>query len=563
MHVDENRHSRNIIAFGYSPELTEEYSKKIAELGNGNPEDGSRIRQTLREELFNKTQELGRERQAKLQQARVALVGTDILAQMVATCLVGIGVGNIYLIDNSQRTTHSKDFLFHPQLTCTEKVKHMEVALKELNPRANIYSTYAYFDEGHIFQHNPQLIIDATNDPVKKKKVVEYVKNYSIPVISLSSTPNLAMVCSYWPANGRIRIHDESPDLEALLHNESKMERQGVAASGIAAGIGTDEFRKFVFKYGNSDENLASNTRFIYNQLSTTKKGLTSDLKPGIGLYRNKRALIAGAGALGNFVALELALLGFGAVDIVDKDTIEMSNYVRQPLLRSRARLLDNRFDGIGVPHEGKRKVEEVAKRLSEIDSTIAVSPLFAKFGELDDKLLLYELRKINTEKYGRTESIAHYREQFELDARDKRNKVELITINRLSQANYDVIFGCFDNKYARLWLNNFAVHHKVPYIDGGTGPRGGRVSVYIPGNTRCVDCQLKLKYASPGIHSCSDHPDGSTVVPNIIIASEMVASAQLIFASQPVNGIFYYSSSEKDRIYVKPFRESQNEHRC
>ena len=47
-------------------------------------------------------------------------------------------------------------------------------------------------------------------------------------------------------------------------------------------------------------------------------------------------ALVVGAGGIGNFVALNLALLGVGNIDIVDGDKIEDTNLNRQLLLYGR-----------------------------------------------------------------------------------------------------------------------------------------------------------------------------------------------------------------------------------
>src|SRR5205823_4217642 len=51
---------------------------------------------------------------------------------------------------------------------------------------------------------------------------------------------------------------------------------------------------------------------------------------------RNAKVLVVGAGAIGNEVLKNLALLGVGNIYIFDRDTIEMSNLSRSVLFRAR-----------------------------------------------------------------------------------------------------------------------------------------------------------------------------------------------------------------------------------
>src|SRR5437764_7963688 len=74
------------------------------------------------------------------------------------------------------------------------------------------------------------------------------------------------------------------------------------------------------------------------------------------------RVLVVGAGALGNEVIKNLALLGVGTTHVIDLDDVEPSNLSRSVLFRA--------ADG------GRAKAEVAAERAREINPAAAVVPL-------------------------------------------------------------------------------------------------------------------------------------------------------------------------------------------
>lgn len=150
-----------------------------------------------------------------------------------------------------------------------------------------------------------------------------------------------------------------------------------------------------------------------------------------IDLLSSARVLVVGAGALGNEVLKNLALLGVGEIVIVDFDRIEPSNLSRSVLFRE--------------SDTGQLKAEVAASRVEELNSRI-------------------KTRSING---------------------DILCDVGLGLIREM-----DLIFGCLDNRLARLWLNRWAFRAGKNWIGGGILNLSGQVTVFGPGEA-CYECGL------------------------------------------------------------------------
>ena len=92
------------------------------------------------------------------------------------------------------------------------------------------------------------------------------------------------------------------------------------------------------------------------DQYSRTRLLLGAD---GLDRLRNARVAIFGLGGVGGYVAEALARSGIGQLDLVDDDTINLTNLNRQVLAL---------HSTIGIP-----KVEAAKKRILDIDPTIQV----------------------------------------------------------------------------------------------------------------------------------------------------------------------------------------------
>ncbi len=162
---------------------------------------------------------------------------------------------------------------------------------------------------------------------------------------------------------------------------------------------------------------------------------------------RNAKVLVIGAGALGNEVIKNLALMGIGHIFIVDFDKIEAANLSRSVLFRE----ADN----------NRSKAEIAAARAKSINPDIHVQYLN---GDVTTALGLGIFRRM------------------------------------------DAIIGCLDNREARLAVNRFCYWMNKPWVDGAIQELLGLMRVFVPGQGACYECtlteqairDLSLRYSCP-----------------------------------------------------------------
>ena len=148
---------------------------------------------------------------------------------------------------------------------------------------------------------------------------------------------------------------------------------------------------------------------------------------------RNARVLVVGAGALGNEVLKNLALIGIGQIFILDSDIIEPSNLSRTVLFRKE--------------DQGQSKAETAAKRTHQLC--------------VDDKSIIHG---INADV----------------------NKIGDGLFRRMN-----VVIGCLDNVEARLAISRGCWLAGMPWVDGGIAGFRGNVTVYHPTYSGCYKCRI------------------------------------------------------------------------
>lgn len=199
---------------------------------------------------------------------------------------------------------------------------------------------------------------------------------------------------------------------------------------------------------------------------------------------REARVMVVGAGAIGNEVLKNLALVGVGHILLIDSDRIEMANLSRSVLYRS---------DDLGRP-----KVDVARERLSELNPGVQVATVF---GDVSTDLGLGAFRRV------------------------------------------DLVLGCLDNRAARLTVNRACLRTETPWIDGALEILMGLVRTYVPPIGACYECTL-TELDKAEIYqrfSCSlGAPATGDIarVPTVATSSSLIAAIQVQEALKWIHGI-------------------------
>jgi molybdopterin/thiamine biosynthesis adenylyltransferase len=144
------------------------------------------------------------------------------------------------------------------------------------------------------------------------------------------------------------------------------------------------------------------------------------------------KILVIGAGALGNEILKNLALMGIGNVFIADLDSIEISNLSRSILFRER--------------DQGRPKAQVAAQAITDIYPEIKTHWFHGD--------VIYDLG-----------------------------------LGIFQWA--DLVIGGLDNREARLWINRYCWKTNTPLIDGATEILQGVVRVFVPPDGPCYECTM------------------------------------------------------------------------
>lgn len=188
---------------------------------------------------------------------------------------------------------------------------------------------------------------------------------------------------------------------------------------------------------------------------------------------KNARACVVGAGGLGNPVASRLAAMGVGALRIVDRDVVELSNLHRQTI-----------FDEDDV---GAVKVEAAARKL----------------------------RKMNP---------------------DCRIEALAVSVNDHVAAEVaegcDVVVDALDSVNARYALNRACVGLGIPFVTGAAVGVSGQAFTVVPNESACYHCMFPA-LDEDSMPTCSIegvHPSILSIVGGV----EVAEAAKVIMGRKP-----------------------------
>ncbi|MEK6974613.1 MAG: ThiF family adenylyltransferase [Nanoarchaeota archaeon] len=425
---------------------------------------------------YNRQELISGWNQDKLNASRAVVIGSGNLANYTLVSLAALGIGNIEVYDNSKVNSDGEFLLFQAR-EGEPKAKALETILKQINPVSRIMGISTPMSAPLLAMiGKPEIIVDTTNYSKSKSDILKYAKSRGVRVISASADRDRAEMYFICP--------DTKQENISLDSYEGK--GQGVVTSGIMGGIITEELRKAIMPFSTSEQPVK---KIAYSLISPRRFSSEDGKLERIGL-RDKKVLVVGAGALGNFAVLAAALEGIGNIDVLDFDDVESTNLNRQILF----------YDAVG-----KMKATALAERVKEIVPRVSIRGLVEKLDE-------------NT---------------------------------RYFQENHpDAILDCVDSFAVRAIINYFAVRNGIPLISGGTDPRSGQVVVYQPGQSACLDCRLGVETAlaeQRKASSCRYAPDPSVVMTNQIVGNMMIGEAIKVLDEgygEPVRKILKYDST-------------------
>jgi adenylyltransferase/sulfurtransferase len=202
-------------------------------------------------------------------------------------------------------------------------------------------------------------------------------------------------------------------------------------------------------------------------------------------LLASARVAIVGCGALGTVAAEILARAGVGALTLVDRDVVELSNLQRQSLFTQ------------ADADAAREKAVAAAEALRAIDASVRVRPV--------------------------VRDLTH------------RNAERLLE-------GHDLLVDATDNFAARLLMNDVAWKLGVPWIYGAAVGAEGAFGVFVPEGARgkatpCLRCFLELLPPAGSTPTC----DTSGVigpVTHLVASLEAAEALKLLTGHEPARGI-------------------------
>ncbi|WP_455369220.1 ThiF family adenylyltransferase [[Eubacterium] cellulosolvens] len=198
--------------------------------------------------------------------------------------------------------------------------------------------------------------------------------------------------------------------------------------------------------------------------------------------------LIAGAGAIGNEIAKNLAMLGIRKLTIVDYDKVEVSNLSRMIF-----------FDKSDA---GRPKSKILAKKLHNKYPHLEITAIQGKLENLPLKVYL----------------------------------------------DSNIIVSGLDNFASRFFLTSMSRRYLIPLVDGGITGYQCRVQSYVPPNDPCPICPITREHYGNlvGLRNPCDAPIEEAKTPSLPTTISLVSSIQTQEVAKILLGYDDYLHTEK-----------------
>jgi len=221
--------------------------------------------------------------------------------------------------------------------------------------------------------------------------------------------------------------------------------------------------------------------------LASLRASLGPDLVQRI---QKSKILLVGAGGIGCELLKNLALTGFGNIEVIDLDTIDVSNLNRQLLFRSH--------------HVGQPKCVVACQVAAELAVTTDNNDTPPRY-------------------------LAHH-----------GNVCDNSQFNVQYVKGFDLILNALDNVVARRRVNRLALAADTPLIEAGTtGYLGQVTTIHKPSETACYECQTQETGKVYPI--CTIRSTPSAPVHCIVWAKELY---KLLFGTEVEESMLYEGAS-------------------
>jgi molybdopterin/thiamine biosynthesis adenylyltransferase len=388
--------------------------------------------------------------QAILTYARVGVVGgDDFLTSLYLLASAALGINQILVI-----APHLDD-------------RFISLA-GQLNPHWQLSRFNGYCSHPlclDVFRHC-HLIVDLSHSGLADKILLEQAFQHRAPVLRGYSWRDEQdqgfKIFTYLPGREWLELQD----LLSPVNLPGRVDSTDGVLDIIAAGLILEETIKVLGRGRISPEVISYHS----------PRWAPPRRQPAIG--------IVGAGALGNFVGLGLALAGFTELTFMDPDVIEVTNLNRQVFFAGAV---------------GAGKAETLAARLNQGFATRAV---------------------------GRKE---YFREGSQV-------------------SGFDIVFDCVDNFASRIAISDACAAAGTMLISGGSDITAGQVVAYHPERQPETPAALlglpdlvaqRLPVGRERA-ACIYQPDPAVIMTNQIIAGFMVEAGRRLLAGQTAPPLFY-----------------------